>query len=352
MKRTLYLSLFFLLSCSQQKVQHNFPSDDYASKAVRLSLHCVDQEHPHYYDRVKKGADAKAMHPAFYGCFDWHSSVHGHWAMLRLLDTMPNIPERKEIIAALNRHLTTKNLLGELAYLEKDPEFEWPYGNAWFLRLAEELHHSQVPEARAWLAAVAPVEALLVSRYQDLLRKQSEPVRIGLHDNTAFGLTHAWDYAVSTGNTEFQELIRQRGRDFYAADENCSIASELGPSDFISPCMVEADFLRRILPAPEFRIWLGKFLPSIPEAYLRPVIPANPKDYFESHLVGLMFQKASSMRAVAQSLEESDPRRIQLQNGIENHLQAGWKLLFDTGYGGAHWIASFVIFMYTEAGLR
>lgn len=324
--------------------------ENYASKAVALSLECVDQEVPHSYDR---GAypKAKILHPSFYGCYDWHSAVHGHWAMLRLLDQNPALPERAAIVKKLNRHLSPKNIRGELKYLQKNPLFEWPYGDAWLLRLSQEVAQSSLPEAKAWRKALQPLTDLMVQRFIELLPGEKEAVREGMHDNTAFALTHAWDYAQAAGDKALTELILAKATELFGNDRNCAIESEPGAHDFISPCLVEADLMRRLMPAQEFRAWFQRFLPRIPDSFLQPTIPNNPKDYQESHLIGLLYQKASSMRAVAARLGENDPKRTQLKKAIDRHVQAAWKLMFDSGYGGTHWIASFAIFYYTDAGL-
>lgn len=329
---------------------HSTFNETYAKKAVRLSLDCVEQEFPNTYERVDKKIKPKEIHPAFFGCYDWHSSVHGHWAMLRVLHAFPKIAEKEQIIATLDRHLKKDLLKKEENLFRKEPNFELPYGVGWFLRLVAEVRSSHLPEAKQWSDATRSLEQLLVQNLYRYLKSPNLPNRTGLHDNTAFALMHAWDYAVAVGEKKLQNAVRAAARKFYFSDESCSLVSEPKEGDFISPCFVEADLMRRILSEKEFANWEKKFFPVLEPSWLAPVIPSNPKDYFLSHMIGLMYQKASSMRSVGLSLDGSDPRREVLLRASQEQSETGWNLLFDSGYGGTHWIASFAIFYYTNAG--
>lgn len=325
---------------------------DFASRAVQLSLHCVDQEDPHWDEGQGKAPHAvKARHPAFFGCFDWHSAVHGHWAMLRVADALPSLPERSEIVKALGIHLSERNIRAELAHLEKNPGFEEPYGWGWFLRLVEELHLSKLPEAPKWKRACAPLEAKVTRLFLEYFRNTKTPNRVGTHNNTAFALRHVWDYARATGQEHLRKEVERAALRLYAADQNCPLASEPGPYDFISPCFVEADLLRRVLGPEEFRAWFAKFLPEIKPAQLRPVPPSNLQDYHQVHLVGLMYEKASEMEGVSESLAKSDSRRELLLEAAAGQTEMARKLMFDSGYGGTHWLASFAVYHDTGAGL-
>ena len=278
-----------------------------------LSLHCIDTESPHWDEGQGKAAHAeKLRHPAFYGCFDWHSAVHGHWAMLRAADQVRELPERDAIISALSQHLSTENIAGELASISKIERFETPYGFGWGLRLGEELALSRIPEAAAWREAYAPFEAKLAEELRGYLLKLKEPNRVGMHDNTAFATIHAWDYATTTRRGEFRSFLEERARKLYLADHDCTLANEPGPTDFISPCFVEADLMRRVLSKGEFTDWYGRFLPNVEASQLRPVPPTNPQDYYQVHLVGLMYEKSSAMAGVAEQFLPGDPRRRML----------------------------------------
>ena len=353
-----FLGLSLLLSaCSHSasrklsSLDHPKLDPDFASKAVSLSLHCVETESPHWEEGVgyEKGK-VKQRHPAFFGCFDWHSAVHGHWAMLRVIDASPDLPERAEIVKLLNKHLTEKNIRGELAFLRKNPSFEEPYGWGWGLRLAEELHRSPLGEAKKWKRAFAPFERLLVQRIRKYLSERSGPNRVGTHDNSAFAMKHAWDYALAVGNEDFKNTIAGWARDFYGSDRACDLSKEPGDTDFLSPCFEEADLMRRVLSAEEFRSWYSGFLPNVSPEQLKPVPPKNLFDPFQVHLVGLMFSKSSAMTGVAKMLDPSEPQRETLLRAVADQIEMGGKLMFESDYGGTHWLASFAIFYYSGAG--
>jgi hypothetical protein len=323
----------------------------FASRAAGLSLHCVDSEAPHWDEGQGKIRHAeKLRHPAFYGCFDWHSAVHGHWAMLRVADQVRNLPEKEAIIKTLSRHLTPVNIAGELAAIPKIEGFETPYGFGWGLRLGEELFLSKLPEAAAWREAYAPLEAKLVEELRSYLVNLETPDRVGMHDNTAFAMIHAWDFANTTGQNELRVFLEQRARKLYFADHDCPLVNEPGATDFISPCFVEADLMRRVLARSEFGDWYDHFLPSVSAEQLKPKLPKNPKDYFEIHLVGLMYEKASAMSGVAEQLSPGDPRRRLLFRAVEAQVKAAGKIMFESGYGGTHWLASFAIYYYSGVG--
>jgi hypothetical protein len=320
----------------------------YASKAVKLSLECVDQEHPNHYDRFYSSKKPREIHPAFFGCYDWHSAVHGHWAMLRVLHRFPAIAEAAAIKSALNKHLTADLLRGELAHFEKEPGFERPYGYGWFLRLVEEIESSPLPEAKKWRENVRPLEKLLVDRTMIFLSKLVRPMREGMHANTAYALAHIWDYAKRVKNQELQEAIRVRAKLLYGKDVNCPLSYEPSAADFISPCFVEAELMGRVLSRAEFRAWFKKFMPKLSERDLEPVIPLDVKDYQLGHLVGLLFQKAASLQAVNAFLGGKEKRLLQ---SAEKHAEAAWRLMFESGYGGTHWLASFAIYYYSSVSL-
>lgn len=318
----------------------------YASKAAALSLHCTAEAKPHYYEKFTKQATPRADHPAFFGCYDWHSSVHGHWALLRILHAYPAIPERGAILARLNAHLRPEKIARELAYFKAQPGFEMPYGYAWFLRLAAELRGSPLPEAKAWAEAIAPLESYLVGNFLAYLGKINRPMRSGTHSNTAFAMNHIWDYSVAAGNGGLRAAIAAKARALYAGDANCPLAYEPSSGDFISPCFEEADLLRRVLPSEEFRGWFAKFLPVIAPGLVAPVLPLDSKDYILGHLIGLMYQKATAMRGVATALGSADPAAALLRRAADAQAATGWRLMFDSGYGGTHWLASFAVFYF------
>jgi hypothetical protein len=343
-----FIALSFLLIAPSFCAAAEF-GPDYASQAVALSLHCATQESPHYEEGGKE--KVKDMHPAFYGCFDWHSSVHGHWAMLRALRAFPDLKEKAKILEVLEKHFTKENLEKEKAFFEKEPRFERTYGWAWFLRLVEEVGESKLPQSGDWKEALAPLENTLVAALKDFLGKMNLPIRMGMHSNTAYTLMHVWDYATYKKDDALLGLVRSKAKEFFAQDKNCPLAYEPSSGDFISPCFTEADLMRRVLGPKEFKTWLEKFLPKVSAEQLKPVLPLDDKDYILVHLLGLTFEKAAALRGIASALPAKDPRRLKFEKAAASQAETGWKRMFSSGYGGTHWIASFAIFYYDRAGI-
>jgi hypothetical protein len=332
-----------------------------ASRLVALSLACVDREFPNKPDSVIESPEAlrpsRVNSPAFFGCYDWHSSVHGHWAMLRVLGLFPDLPEGPAIRAVLDRHLSPANLTTELSFFQRRSSalLERPYGWGWLLRLATELRRSPLREARAWEAAVQPFAAFLSGRMADYLSQLSVPVRHGVHSNTAFALTHGLAYARATGDRALEATIEQRARDFYLPDTACPVAYEPSGEDFLSPCLSEADLMRSVLPRSDFARWLDGFLPPVTSAafapLLLPVAVKDRKDPRIGHLIGLGMQRAWSLRGVASALPDGDPRRLAFDRIGALHRQDALQQMFDSGYGGEHWLASFAIYMLSGVGI-
>ena len=208
----------------------------------------------------------RELTPAFYGCYDWHSSVHGHWLLARVARLRPETPLAAEARRALARSLTADNLAAEVRYLEGKgrASFERPYGLAWLLQLAAELREWGSPEAREWAPSLAPLERAAAARLRDWLPKLTRPIRVGEHSQTAFALGLVLDWARVAGDAETEALVVSRSRDFYVADRDCPLAYEPSGEDFLSPCLAEADLMRRVLPPAEFARWLAGFLPGLP----------------------------------------------------------------------------------------
>src|ERR1700689_3741930 len=229
-----------------------------AERFANLALACVHREYPnklsHSLNSDADVAPPRKLTPAFYGCYDWHSSVHGHWLLVRLIRTFPDATFAPAAREALRQSLTSENIAQEAAYLRADgrASFERPYGLAWLLQLVAELHEWDDPEARTLAANLRPLEEAALARLNDWLPKLSFPVRIGEHSQTAFALGLMLDYAHSTGNTKFADLLASKVRQFYINDKQCPLSYEPSGEDFLSPCLGEADAVRRVLPAPKF----------------------------------------------------------------------------------------------------
>jgi hypothetical protein len=293
----------------------------------------------------------KALHPSFYGCYDWHSSVHGHWMLVRILKLFPNLPEASEIRAALAVNLTAENVRAEVAYLKQPgrQSFERTYGWAWLLKLAEELSRWNDEDGKQWTKNLQPLVDVLVEQYLSFLPKQTYPIRTGVHPNTAFGLSFALDYAANAGNSKLAALIAARSRDYFSNDVNYPGAWEPGGEDFFSPALIEADLMRRVLSPGEFRIWFHRFLPGRsrgePRTLLHPAIVSDRSDPKLVHLDGLNLSRAWCMRNIANALPRNDPARRSLAEAARAHAEDALRHVASGNYEGEHWLASFAVYM-------
>jgi hypothetical protein len=324
-----------------------------AARFAPLALRCIRQEFPYQPQHVITGPDdarrPRDLHPAFYGCFDWHSAVHGHWLLARVLRRFPGLPEADQVRAALSANLTSENLQAEAGYFQARPGFERPYGWAWLLKLAQELAEWDDADARSWSQNVKPLADVVEARYLDFFPRQTYPIRSGVHSNTAFGLAFAWDYARALGHESLRDLVERRGRDYFLDDRGCPAAWEPGGGDFFSPCLIEADLMRRLLPAVEFARWLDDFLPELRDgglpAWLSPVSVVDRRDGQLVHLDGLNLSRAWCLRQIARALPEADPRRDHLGAIAARHAESGLAHVTSGDYMGEHWLATFAVYM-------
>lgn len=326
-----------------------------ASAFAKLALKNLDQEFPHkpgvVWAKVEEVKTPKELHPAFFGSFDWHSSVHGHWMLVRLLKLHPDLPEAKKVRKVLAAHLTAENIKAEAAVFARKEEksFERPYGWAWLLKLAAELHTWDDPDARTWAANLKPLAELIAGRYVEFFPKQTYPIRTGVHANTAFGLTFAHDYAKTVGDKKLLAAIEDRAKSYYGKDEDAPARWEPDGADFLSPSLCEADLMRRVLPAKEFRDWLTKYLPGLAEDKPATLFtPATVTDRTDGHLVhldGLNLSRAWCMKGIAAALPADDPVRKALLDAAVKHAEAGLKHVASGDYAGEHWLASFAVHM-------
>jgi hypothetical protein len=330
-----------------------------ASHFAALALKCVSREFPnkpeHVINNASEVTSPKVLHPAFYGCYDWHSSVHGHWMLVRLLKSFPNLPEAAQIREALNSNLTAQNLQAEVAYMKQPnrQSFERTYGWAWALKLAEELHSWNDADGKKWSENLQPLAETLANSYRNFLPKQTYPIRTGVHPNTAFGLAFALDYARAAGDRKLESLIIERSRNYFGRDMNYPAAWEPGGEDFFSPALMEADLMRRVMNQGEFARWFHRFLPGVsrnqPRALLEPAIVTDRTDPKLVHLDGLNLSRAWCMRSIANALPRNDPARRVLANSAAAHARAGLAHITSGNYEGEHWLASFAVYMLTTA---
>lgn len=333
-----------------------------AARFAALALACVHQEYPNKIAHtMASDADVKpprVLTPAFYGCYDWHSSVHGHWLLARLAKDFPQAPFAAPARAALARSLTAANIEVEVAYLRGAgrASFERPYGLAWLLQLAAELRGWDDPQAREWSAALAPLEAESAQRIATWLPKLRYPIRVGEHSQTAFafGLIHDWSEVA--GNTDMAGLLGSRARAYYLADRDCPLRYEPSGEDFLSPCLAEADFMRRVLPAGVFAQWLSSFLPDIPgdgsAAWLAPGEVTDRSDPKLAHIDGLNLSRAWMLEGIAGGLPDDDQRRASLLAAARVHRETALPAVTGEHYEGGHWLGTFAVYLTSGAGLR
>jgi hypothetical protein len=363
----LVVSIFGLFHWSEARTRQSMASrasrsqslsltQERASAFARLALAGIGREYPNKPDHVLNDAgdvkSPRALHPAFYGCLDWHSSVHGHWMLVRLLRLFPDLPERAQIRGVLREHLSAANLKAEADYFAQPNRrsFERTYGWAWLLKLAEELHGWDDPDGKEWSRNLTPLVDVVVARYLEFLPKQTYPIRTGVHPNTAFGLAFAHDYAKAVGHRALRERVEERARTYFAADVAYPAAWEPGGEDFFSASLLEADLMRRVLPAAEFRAWFAHFLPGIAEgeplSLLKPATVADRSDPKIVHLDGLNLSRAWCMNQLARTMPKSAPARRVLEAAAAEHAEAGLQHVASGDYVGEHWLASFAVYMY------
>ena len=329
-----------------------------ASHFAALALKCIRRQYPNKLDHVMNGpADVlspRRLHPAFYGCFDWHSSVHGHWMLVRLLRLFPKLKNDAQIRAALNQNLSKANLQAEADYFKRplSQSFERTYGWAWALKLTAELRTWEDPDARRWFANMVPLANAIVARLTDFLPKQTYPIRTGVHPNTAFGLAFAWDYAQAVGDRNFGLLLAHRSQDYYGKDTDYPASWEPGGEDFLSPALEEADLMHRVLSTVAFASWFHKFLPRIAaggnSSLLEPATVGDRSDPKLVHLDGLNLSRAWCLRGIAEALPPGDPARPVLLAAAVKHAEAALPHVASGNYMGEHWLATFAVYMLSS----
>jgi hypothetical protein len=355
MKRYFFLILFSLcIGISAQNTSGN-PLDFDEDKAIYLyhfAFDCIDQEYPNKLGQVLGDdsylAPPRELHPAFYGCFDWHSSVHGHWTLVTILKTFPDFEYRDEILHKLKKNITRENILKEVEYFddEHNKNYERTYGWAWLLKLDEALLEWNTPEATEVHENLEPLVDLISVKFTEFLDKLIYPIRVGEHTNIAFGMSFAYDYAQKY-NTDLAKKIEEKAKKYFLKDQDCPLTWEPGGFDFLSPCLQEAALMQRVLPEKEFHKWLKKFLPGFeknPGKFLQPAEVTDRSDGKLAHLDGLNFSRAWCLFEMGYSLKNQ--KMIDL--GME-HFNYSYEKMDSGEYAGAHWLASFATYALIKA---
>ncbi|MGJ8660765.1 MAG: DUF2891 domain-containing protein [Bacteroidota bacterium] len=363
--RFLFLSLFLLGACVYQSPDDDIAigntkvslilDDEQVNRLAALPMKCLEQEYPNKLGQVLNGEEdlqsPKALHPAFFGCFDWHSSVHGHWMLVRLLKEFPNM-DQKDIRQKLSERLTAENIQTEINYFKTkhNASFERTYGWAWILKLQGELLSFEDSLGRSMAENLAPLADHIVGEFMTFLPKLSYPLRSGEHVNTAFGLGMAYDYAIQTNNEKFKKLIEERARFFYLKDEDANIKYEPSGFDFLSPIFEEIQLMNKVLPKKEFNKWLYRFMPSLMSKtfVLQPLEVTDRSDGKLVHLDGLNLSRAWCLYSIARS----DPKLAHLRSVADAHLKSSLPSVVDGDYMGEHWLASFALYALLERKIK
>ena len=352
--------VFIVLSCNSRNKDKESPNMKIeiaeiptlniteATRLAQLPLNCMEVEYPNKLGQTIGGSEdlkaPKELHPAFYGCFDWHSAVHGHWSLVSLLKQFPALKGAESIKEKLLLNLSKENILKEVQYFQgkHNKTYERTYGWAWLLKLAEELHSWNDPVARQLEDNLQPLTDLIIEKYIEFLPKLNYPIRVGEHPNTAFGLSFAWDYAILVGHKELKTLINEIARKFYLNDQNCPLIWEPSGFDFLSPCLEEAALMKRVLSTEEFRSWIGEFLPQLKDKHfgLTPGRVSDRTDGKLVHLDGVNFSRAWSLYKIAEGFSEYD----HLKNLANHHINYSLPSIVDDNYEGGHWLGSFAIY--------
>jgi hypothetical protein len=366
LKQVLLLLIVGALGCAAQTNQNRMTGTHEfdvaaATRFADLALACVHKEYPNKIAHsMNSDADIgppRKLTPAFYGCYDWHSSVHGHWLLARLARMYPDAAFVPRARAALKQSLTPENISAEVKYVNEEgrASFERPYGLAWLLTLGQELREWNDPEAQQLAANLRPLEDAVLGRLKTWLPKLSHPVRIGEHNQTAFALGLLIDSARQRRDADFGRLLLEKARDFYLNDKHCPLEYEPSGEDFLSPCLAEADVMRRVLPQDEFARWLNAFLPQIPTDgsadWLKPAISPDRSDPKLAHLDGLNLSRAWMLDGILSWLPANDKRSPSLRAAFKAHREAGLAAVTGEHYEGGHWLGSFATYLVTRRGI-
>ncbi len=359
MKTIAKITILFLLftHCNSSKKDVKIPNskakalivfnEDKADYLYRFAYDCIDQEYPNKLGQVLGDASylktPKELHPSFYGCFDWHSSVHGHWTLVNLLIRFPELKAREAILKKLKSNITKENILREITYFDDsyNKTFERTYGWAWLLKLAESLHEYNTMEGEQFSLDLKPLTTLIEDKFIVFLNKLNYPIRVGEHPNTAFGMSFALDYA-KKHNKDLEAIIVKKAKDFYLKDVNCPLSWEPGGFDFLSPCLQEAALMLKVLSKEEYAKWLDAFIPGFranPSRNIFLVDVADKSDGKMAHLDGLNFSRAWCLFEIGKALEND--KMIALAN---KHFKYSYEKMDSGEYAGAHWLASFAAY--------
>jgi hypothetical protein len=345
--KIIIIYLIFTLPFSSQAQNKPVFDEQKATYLYQFAYECIEREYPNKLGQVLGDdsylAPPRELHPAFYGCFDWHSSVHGHWTLITILKTFPQFEHRNEILEKLKKNITRENILKEMEYFddEHNKDFERTYGWAWLLKLDEALREWDDPEGQVLHDNLEPLVELLSEKFIEFLGKLIYPIRVGEHTNIAFGMAFAYDYAKKY-DTPLARKIEDKAREYFYEDRDCPLTWEPGGFDFISPCLQEAALMQKVLPEKEFKNWFNNFLPEFaenPDKFLQPAIVTDRSDGKLAHLDGLNFSRAWCLFEIGRTIGSQK----MIDTGIR-HFNHSYEKMDSGEYAGAHWLASFATY--------
>ena len=348
----LILMLYFLHVAAQQNNNSLF-NKEIAAKLATLPIHCISNEWP---NKTSHGSDSATdhvllpheLHPVFYGCYDWHSSVHGHWMLVKLLKTFPDMQERDKLISILSNSFRLDKMQAEAAYFSKyktSALYERTYGWAWLLKLDQELYEWNDSLGKQWYAALQPLTQKIKELWTVYLPKQTYPNRTGVHPNTAFGLVFALDWANALGQKDFAALVKKRSREYYFGNKQTPAYLEPDGTDFLSPSLEIADLMSRVLSKTEFLTWFNNFYTAAGiNNILKLPLVSDRTDYQIVHLDGLSLSRAWCLKSIARQLPASHPYKKRFSAAAQNFLQKTIPHVTSGNYGGDHWLASFAVY--------
>ena len=360
MNKNILLFLLLILGCTdinEEKIENMQLDEKLAKELVSLSVKCVDQKYPYKIGYRFTDENWLKPHyeitPSFYGCWDWHSAVHGHWAMVKILKDFPEISNREIILSKLDKNLSRENLNKEYEFFKQKfaNGFERTYGWAWLMKLYSELLSWDYEKAQIWAINMKPLIDLLSERTILFLDKLSKPLRPGTHSNTAFSFSLMIEYAQIADDKALFNKIKDFSIKNFLGDINCPVSYEPSGTDFISPCLAEAGLMSLLLNNTEFNKWLYKFFPSFDKrnfgSIINPPEVLDPKDPGIGHLIGLMFHRAWTLKDIAEKLDSKTDKKL-FQSIAKKHSKKGYNIMFESGYGGEHWLATFAIYNFSK----
>ncbi len=320
---------------------------------AKLPLHCIEVEYPNKLNQVLTDSSyidsPENLHPVFYGCFDWHSSVHGYWLLASVMNRFPESALSAEITALFDKQFSPEKIEKELAYFEPKLEksFERTYGWAWLLKLHEALSYSEKNESHGWTKSLQPLTDFIVESYKNFLPKLVYPIRVGEHTNTAFGISLSLDYAIGVNDTAFENLLKSSARKYYYNDCKCPFTWEPSGYDFLSPCLQEAELMSKVLEEAEFEKWMKSFLPELCKEKFIPD-PGKVSDRTDGklvHLDGLNFSRAQNLYACGKMSGDFHDFFFEI---ADNHIKTSINYVIGSDYMGSHWLATFLVYALIE----